>query len=103
METRVDPLKLSKTIKLLGFDDMCYSDCRGFTGGILIAWKCNEVAVKIEAKDFQFIHLTIAFHNEASCWLVAGDFNDIAFPEEKKGGAVVSIQKCNIFLDNINA
>jgi exonuclease III len=66
METRVDPPKLSKTIKLLGFDDMYYSNCRGFAGGILIAWKSTEVAVKLEAKDFQFIHISISFQNETS-------------------------------------
>jgi exonuclease III len=134
METRVDPPKLSKTIKLLGFDDMYYSNCRGYAGGILIAWRSTEVAVKLEDRDFQFIHISISFQNEASwfftavyasprdelrrdlwdtltimsrnisgSWLIAGDFNDIASPDEKKGGAAVSQRKCNIFLDNINA
>lgn len=36
-------------------------------------------------------------------WLVAGDFNDIAFPCEKKGGAPANLRKCNNFLDRINA
>jgi hypothetical protein len=37
-----------------------------------------------------------------SPWMLAGDFNDIASEEEKKGGAVVSIRKCNIFKNRIN-
>jgi hypothetical protein len=35
-------------------------------------------------------------------WMIAGDFNDIASQEEKKGGAPASARKCNNFLDNIN-
>ncbi|XP_058726696.1 uncharacterized protein LOC131598077 [Vicia villosa] len=34
-------------------------------------------------------------------WLVAGDFNDIAFAKEKKGGSIVSVRKCKIFRDNM--
>ncbi|KAI5412077.1 hypothetical protein KIW84_056947 [Lathyrus oleraceus] len=39
--------------------------------------------------------------NEA--WLVSEDFNDIASVDEKKGGAEVSICKCNIFKERINS
>jgi hypothetical protein len=35
-------------------------------------------------------------------WLVAGDFNDILYATEKKGGAVASLRKCNLFRDRIN-
>jgi exonuclease III len=42
METRVDPKKLNKTIKLLGFDHMHHTDCRGFAGGIIVAWKSSD-------------------------------------------------------------
>ncbi|XP_058774787.1 uncharacterized protein LOC131649058 [Vicia villosa] len=34
-------------------------------------------------------------------WLVAGDFNEIAFSNEKKGGAIASGRKCKIFRDNM--
>jgi hypothetical protein len=34
-------------------------------------------------------------------WLLAGDFNDIASANEKKGGAAVSVRKCNIFKKRI--
>ncbi|MCH79376.1 endonuclease/exonuclease/phosphatase family protein [Trifolium medium] len=36
-------------------------------------------------------------------WLLAGDFNDIACAAGKKGGAPVSIRRCNLFKDRINA
>ncbi|XP_058775555.1 uncharacterized protein LOC131649818 [Vicia villosa] len=36
-------------------------------------------------------------------WLVAGDFNDIAYANEKKGGNRVSTCKCSIFRDNMEA
>lgn len=39
--------------------------------------------------------------NVNSMWLVAGDFNDIAFANEKKGGALASMQKCKTFRDNM--
>jgi hypothetical protein len=35
-------------------------------------------------------------------WLVAGDFNDIMSPMEKKGGAEASIRKCNLFRDRVD-
>jgi exonuclease III len=133
METRVDPNKLVKTFKLFGFDNMHHTECRGFAGGIVVAWKSNDVQINVEITDFQFIHLQIAFlngtswkftavyaspkedlrkelwlklkqigHNITEGWMMAGDFNDIASQGEKKGGALVSIRRCNNFMDNIN-
>jgi exonuclease III len=66
METRVDPNKLNKTFKLLGFDFMQHTDCRGFSGGIVVGWKSNDVQINVEITDFQFMHLTIAFMNGTS-------------------------------------
>ncbi|MCH86424.1 hypothetical protein A2U01_0007281 [Trifolium medium] len=42
-------------------------------------------------------------NNMNDAWLVAGDFNDIASIGEKKGGAAVSMRKCNKFQDRITA
>ncbi|KAK2451297.1 hypothetical protein QL285_010365 [Trifolium repens] len=36
-------------------------------------------------------------------WLLAGDFNDIANAEEKKGGVIASVRKCNKFNERITA
>jgi hypothetical protein len=66
METRVDPNKLKKSFKLLGFDYMHHSDCRGFAGGIVVAWKSSDVHINVELTDFQFIHLTLTFMNSSS-------------------------------------
>jgi hypothetical protein len=134
METRVDPQKLRNSFMLLGFDKMHHTQCRGFAGGIVVAWKSSDVHMNVEITDFQFIHLMISFSGSpiwnftavyaspreelrmegwqklqnisrsiAGGWMIAGDFNDIATPEEKKGGALVSARRCNNFLDNINA
>jgi hypothetical protein len=36
-------------------------------------------------------------------WMVAGDFNDIACPSEKKGGIRALIRRCNTFVERFNA
>jgi len=41
MEMRVDPKKLENSIKMIGFDDMVYSEY--FAGGIVVAWKKVKV------------------------------------------------------------
>jgi hypothetical protein len=61
METRVDPEKLRNTFTLLGFDKMHHTHCRGFAGGIVVAWKVDEVQMNVVMTDFQFIHLQISF------------------------------------------
>jgi exonuclease III len=66
METRVDPNKLAKTFKLLGFDNMQHTECRGYAGGIIVAWKSSDVQISVESADFQFMHLKIAFMNGTS-------------------------------------
>lgn len=35
-------------------------------------------------------------------WLLAGDFNDIAFAHEKKGGAPIFPNKCKKFRESID-
>jgi hypothetical protein len=35
-------------------------------------------------------------------WMLAGDFNDIASPFEKKGGVINSSRKCAKFVERIN-
>jgi exonuclease III len=66
METRVDPKKLEKTLNLLGFDKMVYENCRGFAGGILVAWKEDSVTVNLLKNDFQFLHLSVTLEDGLS-------------------------------------
>jgi hypothetical protein len=91
--------------------------------GFQVVWKEECMKVELQFKKFQFIHayftpiyaspnddnrrvlwedlknIAASMH---SPWMLAGDFNDIASEEEKKGGVVVSIRKCNIFKNRIN-
>jgi hypothetical protein len=71
IETRVNPDKLSKTFNLLGFDGMSYSDCRGYAGGIVVAWKKDEVKVNVEVIDFQFIHILMSFNDGPNWYFTA--------------------------------
>jgi hypothetical protein len=36
-------------------------------------------------------------------WMLAGDFNDIACPSEKKGGVRALVRRCNTFVERMNA
>ncbi|PNX88081.1 hypothetical protein L195_g044181, partial [Trifolium pratense] len=118
VETRCDPKKLSRTFKLLGYDDFIATEVNGYAGGIVVAWKRDFITTVLCSKKFQYIHMKVnyaggkewyftaiyASPNEENrrmlwedlkyiaegmneSWLVAGDFNDIAWSTEKKGGA----------------
>jgi hypothetical protein len=134
VETRCDPKKLCRTFKLLGYDELLATENRGYAGGIIVAWKKDNINVTLCNKKFQFIHLKVNFvdgqdwyftavyasPNEENrrvlwedlkyiadrmqnSWMFAGDFNDIMCIAEKKGGAPVSVRKCNNFRERINA
>ncbi|PNX75251.1 ribonuclease H, partial [Trifolium pratense] len=47
--------------------------------------------------------LRIIANNMREAWLLAGDFNDIACMEEKRGGVSASLRRCNKFSERINA
>lgn len=46
-------------------------------------------------------HLKLIASDVHIPWLLAGDFNDIAVVNEKKGGAQVSAKKCTTLRNNI--
>lgn len=76
---------------------MCFNDGRDW----------SFTAVYVSPQDYlrrtlwtELMHIASSLQGE---WLVAGDFNDIASPDEKKGGVVASQRKCSLFLDRINA
>jgi hypothetical protein len=64
METRCDPLKLRRTFELLGFDDMVSTEVRGFAGGIVVAWKRDNITVDVCKISFQYIHLHVKYPND---------------------------------------
>ncbi|XP_058746996.1 uncharacterized protein LOC131619982 [Vicia villosa] len=134
METRCNPKKLHGALKKLGFQYFLHVDNVGFSGGILVASKEENIKVSLISSGDQYIHLqahnkngqewvfivvyaspnegkrkilwenlkNIANANNNNPWLVAGDFNDIAFANEKKGGGLASAKKCGIFRDNMD-
>lgn len=71
METRCDPLKIKKTFMHLGFDSMEYSRNIGFAGGIVIAWKSNDISIQVCKKDNQFIHTKVSMEHVRDGWLTA--------------------------------
>ncbi|WJX55720.1 hypothetical protein P8452_41455 [Trifolium repens] len=134
VETRCDPMKLCRTFKLLGYDELLATENRGYAGGIAVAWKKDNINVTLCSKKLQFMHLKVhltggrdwyftavyASPNEDNrrvlwedlkniadrmqdSWMLAGDFNDIMCMTEKKGGAPVSIRRCNNFREQVNA
>ncbi|GAU22321.1 hypothetical protein TSUD_106490 [Trifolium subterraneum] len=42
-------------------------------------------------------------NNMLKAWLVAGDFNDIVYAKEKRGGVIASIRRCSKFRERVNA
>lgn len=133
METRSDPKKLYGVLKKLGFQYFMNVDNVGYSAGILVACKDENLKISLICSGFQYIHLQVLNYkgqewvfttvyaspnednrkniweklidiaNEKDTpWLVAGDFNDIAFANEKKGGGLMSSRKCNTFRDNMD-
>ncbi|CAL5185096.1 unnamed protein product [Lathyrus oleraceus] len=59
IETRVDPGKLYKSFKNLGFNGFEYTEVMAFSEGIVMGWENEKVNVTILQKHFQFIHSKI--------------------------------------------
>jgi hypothetical protein len=47
--------------------------------------------------------LRLIARHMAEAWMLAGDFNEIAYPSEKKGGLNASSKKCCKFINRINS
>lgn len=47
LETRMEPSKLDKTFKLLGFDILIGYEVRGYSGGITMGWKSHKVKIEV--------------------------------------------------------
>lgn len=71
METRVDPERLQRTFKLLGFDGFLASEVRGFSGGIVVGWKTNALRISLLVQNFQFLHIRIGGFGPAA-WFFTG-------------------------------
>jgi endonuclease/exonuclease/phosphatase family metal-dependent hydrolase len=62
MELRAHPLKIKNSIEMMGFDGYIFSENRGFSGGIAIAWKKSVVDITCIHMDFQFIHTRLVIN-----------------------------------------
>ncbi|XP_058749839.1 uncharacterized protein LOC131622823 [Vicia villosa] len=71
METRCDPLKIKKAILKLGFDNMEFTENRGFAGGIVVDWKRSEINIQVSLKNNQFIHAKVCMENVDEWWFTA--------------------------------
>ncbi|GAU26402.1 hypothetical protein TSUD_278470 [Trifolium subterraneum] len=104
VETRCDPLKLERAFNLLGYDGLVASDTQGFAGGGEV-WYFTPVyaSPNEEYRRRLWDELRVISNNMKDAWMLAGDFNDIACAEEKKGGANASTRKCIKFRERMNA
>ncbi|XP_058762472.1 uncharacterized protein LOC131635855 [Vicia villosa] len=93
LETRSDPSLLSKILKRLGI--RCGSEGNWLFTVVYASPQENKRKVLWE-------EIKTLAENVNSPWMLAGDFNDMAFSSEKKGGAISSTRKCKVFRDNIN-
>jgi hypothetical protein len=59
MESRTSPSNLQRTFQLLGFDGYQFADTNGYAGGIIVAWKKEEISVDTLITHFQFLHLKV--------------------------------------------
>ncbi|MCH97464.1 endonuclease/exonuclease/phosphatase family protein, partial [Trifolium medium] len=95
------------TFKLLGYDSLVTSEVHGFAGGIAVAWQRDKITVYAspneENRRLTWEELCGIANNMMKAWLVAGEFNDIAYAEEKRGGAIASLRRCSKFRERINA
>ncbi|CAK8573936.1 unnamed protein product [Lathyrus sativus] len=113
LETRRVSVKLKKAFEKLGFEDFIYTDNYGFARGIKIGWKEEDVSVSLAHKEFQFIQVwnfttvcaspnaenrkllweklkDISETNQVPWLNITGDFNDIVYDHEKRGGVPLS-------------
>ncbi|PNX90274.1 hypothetical protein L195_g046397, partial [Trifolium pratense] len=62
MELRTHPLKIKNSIEMMGFDGFLFSENRGFSGGIVIAWKKSVADINCIHSDFQFLHTRLVIN-----------------------------------------
>lgn len=63
VETIVDPEKLRKIFKQLGFYGYAFYEVRGYFGGIGLAWKTGKLGITIMHTHFQFFHSKVGMQD----------------------------------------
>ncbi|KAI9070534.1 hypothetical protein K1719_047503 [Acacia pycnantha] len=129
LEPRISGTQATKVIKSWGFSFSRRVEAEGFSGGIWILWEVEGLMVDIIRRDDQFIHCKVGLggssmaftaiyaspseqrrgriwsilqniaSNMVEPWLLAGDFNEIKSPLEKKGGGRINETRCARFND----
>ncbi|KAI9125353.1 hypothetical protein K1719_003969 [Acacia pycnantha] len=127
LEPRISGVKAHKTIKSWGFKNSVRVEAAGFSGGIWIMWKRDDLQLDVIVKDEQFIQCKLRLNGEETLftavyaspceqnrrrlwqalkelastisvpWIFAGDFNEIKTPLEQKGGGRVNEVRCRVF------
>ncbi|XP_058751892.1 uncharacterized protein LOC131624996 [Vicia villosa] len=61
-----------------------------------------SMIVIVETRHLLWEELINLAANINEPWMLAGDFNDLADPSDKKGGAPISVRRCKNFLNRVN-
>ncbi|KAI9078993.1 hypothetical protein K1719_039040 [Acacia pycnantha] len=64
LERRISGAKAHKTIKNWGFTHSVRVEADGFSGGIWIVWRRDDIQINVLAKDVQFIQFLERFEND---------------------------------------
>ncbi|KAI9080605.1 hypothetical protein K1719_037466 [Acacia pycnantha] len=131
LEPRISGSHANKVIRSWGFNYSRKVEVDGFLGDIWILWELDGLVVDIIRQEEQFLHCRVAlgayrmaFTVVYACpgeqrrgriwnilqsiasemvelWLLAGDFNEIKSPLQKKGGGRINEKRCAKFNDCI--
>ncbi|KAI9117634.1 hypothetical protein K1719_011800 [Acacia pycnantha] len=133
LEPRISGGQATKVIKSWGFNFSKRVEAEGFSGGIWLLWEVEGLTVDILRWEDQFIHCKVRLGSDTMFftavyaspseqkrgriwsglqnianemvepWMIAGDFNEIKSPLEKKGGGRVNETRCARFNDWIQS
>ncbi|XP_061346816.1 uncharacterized protein LOC133292429 [Gastrolobium bilobum] len=90
LEPRTQSGVCNKLLKKLGYDSSAVEEAVGFAGGIWIMRHSKRVEIVVISKTAQLIHCNVKMPS-------GGDFNEIAFTHENKGGVMADSSRCAKF------
>ncbi|KAJ4832945.1 hypothetical protein Tsubulata_024088 [Turnera subulata] len=130
LEPRISGVSAERVIRSLCFRGWAREDARGFAGGIWILWWPEVLAVSVEQRFDQFLHVRVTLHGKEPFlltavydrplesrqsvvwpyllslneriripWILMGDFNVTAYPEETQGGVTAQLSRMARFRD----
>ncbi|XP_061353784.1 uncharacterized protein LOC133298506 [Gastrolobium bilobum] len=96
-----DPLDVH--ISLIRKDDQFVHVWVEFPGKRGFYWTAVYASPKEDRRFFLWEDLKHLGRNMNDPWMMSGDFNEIAFASEKRGGAPVDLRRCNRFNNVLNS